>query len=166
GRRPHRNRRPARSGRSNPRHWRGAREALPRNWHFRSRGQIAFSRARRTKEKKRRSPRGPTELERNSKTFAWPGANDAKIEQRDQSNAPGTEPAMNGGAVPTVNSIPLAQSRGADAPHHRGFAQTDLVYFHRALPISSFAQGGDRGAAPPTQCAAKKSAETARLQDF
>jgi hypothetical protein len=38
--------------------------------------------------------------------------------------------------IPIVNSVPLAQSReSGDAPAHEGYAQTDLVGGHRALPI-------------------------------
>ena len=63
-----------------------------------------------------------------------------------------------------VNSVPLAQSRElGDAPAHEGYAQTDLVGGHRALQITSLSRGGDRGAAPPAQCAAQKIDEAARL---
>ena len=42
-----------------------------------------------------------------------------------------------------VNSIPLAQSReSGDAPSHGGYAQTDLVGNHRAVPITSLAHMG------------------------
>jgi hypothetical protein len=45
----------------------------------------------------------------------------------------GLEPDMRV-AVPTVNSILLAQNReSGDAPAHGGYAQTDLVGGHRAL---------------------------------
>ncbi len=63
-----------------------------------------------------------------------------------------------------VNSVPLAQSReSGDAPAHEGYAQTDLVGGHRALQITSLSRGGDRGAAPPAQCAAQKIDEAVRL---
>src|SRR5580693_6565700 len=45
-----------------------------------------------------------------------------------------------------VNSIPLAQSReSGDAPSHGGYAQTDLVGNHRAVPITSLAHMGRFG---------------------
>ena len=37
------------------------------------------------------------------------------------------------------------------------------VVSHRALQITSLYRGGDRGAAPPAQCAAQKIDEAARL---
>src|ERR1700731_19902 len=60
-------------------------------------------------------------------------------------------------AVPIVNSIPLAHCReSVNASFHGRGAQTDLVCSHWALPITSFARGGDPGAAPPAHRAAKK----------
>jgi hypothetical protein len=44
-------------------------------------------------------------------------------------------------------------------PFHGRDRQTDLVGRHRAVPITSFARGGDPGAAPPAQCAVQKIAE-------
>ena len=45
--------------------------------------------------------------------------------------------------VPTVNFIPLAQiAESGDAPSHGGFAQTNLVFRRRALPIARCARGG------------------------
>ncbi len=68
------------------------------------------------------------------------------------------------GVVLIVNSVPLAQSRElGDAPSHGGYVQTDLVGGHRALQITSLSRGGDRGAAPPAQCAAQKIDDAARL---
>ena len=81
---------------------------------------------------------------------------------RATSSFPGAFPPM-----PTANFILLAQRReSGDACTHGRCAQTDLVDSHRAVPITSFARGGDRVAAPPAQCAAKKIAEAARLQQF
>ncbi len=69
-----------------------------------------------------------------------------------------------GTGVVIVNSVPLAQSReSGDAPSHGGYVQTDLVGGHRALQITSLSRGGDRGAAPPAQCAAQKIDDAARL---
>ena len=63
-----------------------------------------------------------------------------------------------------VISVPLAQNHElGNAPAHEGYAQTDLVGGHRALQITSLSRGGDRGAAPPAQCAAQKIDEAARL---
>jgi hypothetical protein len=60
-------------------------------------------------------------------------------------------------AVPTENSIRLEYCcESDDAPIHGGFAQTDLVYCHRALPITSFARGGDRGGATNSMCCEEK----------
>ncbi len=74
---------------------------------------------------------------------------------------------MVGNPVPTVKSIRLAFGReSGDALSHGGHVQTDLVGIHRAVPIKSFARGGDPDATPPTQCAATKIAEAARLQQF
>src|ERR1700730_13126029 len=69
------------------------------------------------------------------------------------------------GGCPTVNSIRLARNReSGDACSHGRNAQTDLVGSHRAVPIKSFARGGDPDAAPSAQCAAKKIVEAARFQ--
>ena len=69
--------------------------------------------------------------------------------------------------VATVNSIPLAYSRElGDTCAHGRHPQTDLVGSHRAVPIKSFARGGDFDVAPPAQCAEKKIAEAARFQQF
>src|SRR5450759_4442943 len=44
--------------------------------------------------------------------------------------------------------------------------QTDLVGGHRVVPNKIFARGGYFDPAPPTQCAAKKISEEARVRQF
>src|SRR5450631_821954 len=69
--------------------------------------------------------------------------------------------------VATVNSIQLAYScESGDARAYGRHPQTDLVGSHRVVPIKIFARGGDFDPAPPTQCAAKKISEEARVQQF
>src|SRR5208282_177097 len=67
-------------------------------------------------------------------------------------------------AVSTVNSIRLAYSHESDdASAHGRYAHTDLVGSHQAVPVKSFARGGDPDASSPAQYAAKKIAEVARF---
>jgi hypothetical protein len=69
--------------------------------------------------------------------------------------------------VPIVNSIPLEHCReSVDASSHGRGDQTDLVCSHWALPITSFARGGDPGAAPPAHVLRRKAPKRLAFSSF